>query len=105
MAAWCGQDEGERMKTPVMDALVEFVLGLELASLPRDVVAAAERSVTDWLGTALRGARERAVRGARQRRAVPRARLRRHAPAIDRPRLGVGRPGRARARGMASRVG
>lgn len=46
------------MKTPVMDALVEFVLGLELASLPRDVVDAAERSVTDWLGTALRGARE-----------------------------------------------
>jgi 2-methylcitrate dehydratase PrpD len=46
------------MKTPVMDALVEFVLGLETASLPRDIVDAAERSVTDWLGTALRGARE-----------------------------------------------
>jgi 2-methylcitrate dehydratase PrpD len=46
------------MTTPVMDALVDFVLSLELAALPRDVVEAAERSVTDWLGTAVRGARE-----------------------------------------------
>jgi hypothetical protein len=36
------------MNTPVMDALVEFVLDLELASLPADVVAGAQRSVTDW---------------------------------------------------------
>ena len=46
------------MNTPVMDAFVDFVLGLEVAALPRDIVDAAERSVTDWLGTALRGARE-----------------------------------------------
>jgi 2-methylcitrate dehydratase PrpD len=44
--------------TPVMDALVEYVLDLELASLPSDVVEAAERSMTDWLGTALRGSVE-----------------------------------------------
>ena len=46
------------MNTPVMDALVEFVLDLELASLPADVVAAAQRSVTDWFGTAIRGSVE-----------------------------------------------
>ena len=44
--------------TPVMDALVDFVLGLELASLPPAVVDAAKRSMTDWLGTAIRGAVE-----------------------------------------------
>jgi len=44
--------------TPVLDALVEFALGLEPAALPVDVVDAAERSLTDWLGTALRGAAE-----------------------------------------------
>jgi 2-methylcitrate dehydratase PrpD len=44
--------------TPVMDALVEFVLDLEPPSLPPAVVEAAERSMTDWLGTALRGSRE-----------------------------------------------
>ena len=44
--------------TPVLDALVGFVLELEPGSLPPAVVDAAERSVTDWLGTALRGAAE-----------------------------------------------
>jgi 2-methylcitrate dehydratase PrpD len=44
--------------TPVMDALVEFVLGLEAAALPPAVVEGAQRSLTDWLGTAIRGARE-----------------------------------------------
>ena len=46
------------MNTPVMDALVEFVLDLEFASLPADVVAGAQRSVTDWFGTAIRGSVE-----------------------------------------------
>jgi 2-methylcitrate dehydratase PrpD len=46
------------MKTPVMDALVDIVLGLELASLPADVVAGAQRSMTDWVGTAIRGSVE-----------------------------------------------
>jgi 2-methylcitrate dehydratase PrpD len=45
-------------RTPVMDALVGFVLDLEPASLPPAVVDAAGRSVTDWLGTAIRGAAE-----------------------------------------------
>ena len=44
--------------TPVMDALVEFALGLELAVLPPAVVEAANRSMTDWLGTAIRGSIE-----------------------------------------------
>jgi 2-methylcitrate dehydratase PrpD len=44
--------------TPVMDALVEFVLGLEAATLPPAVAEAASRSMTDWLGTAIRGAAE-----------------------------------------------
>ena len=44
--------------TPVMDALVEFVLDLELASLPPVVVEAAGRSITDWFGTAIRGSAE-----------------------------------------------
>ena len=44
--------------TPVMDALVEFVLGLEAASLPPVAIEAANRSMTDWLGTAIRGAAE-----------------------------------------------
>jgi 2-methylcitrate dehydratase PrpD len=44
--------------TPVMDALVDFVLGMEAASLPPAVVEAASRSMTDWLGTAIRGAAE-----------------------------------------------
>ncbi|HXJ77061.1 MAG TPA: MmgE/PrpD family protein [Candidatus Methylomirabilis sp.] len=45
-------------QTPVMDALVDFALGLELASLPPAVIEAASRSMTDWLGTAVRGAAE-----------------------------------------------
>jgi len=44
--------------TPVMDALVDFALGLELAALPPAVVEAANRSMTDWLGTAIRGSIE-----------------------------------------------
>src|SRR5262249_28452439 len=43
---------------PVMDALVDFALGLELAALPPAVVEAANRSITDWLGTAIRGSIE-----------------------------------------------
>jgi 2-methylcitrate dehydratase PrpD len=43
-------------RTPVMDALVDFVLDLEPAALPGPVARAAERSLTDWLGTALAGA-------------------------------------------------
>ena len=45
-------------KTPVMDALVDFVLGLEPAALPPAVIEAANRSMTDWLGTAIRGSVE-----------------------------------------------
>ena len=45
-------------RTPVMDALVDFALGLELAALPPAVVEAANRSMTDWLGTAIRGSIE-----------------------------------------------
>jgi 2-methylcitrate dehydratase PrpD len=41
-----------------MDALVDFVLGLEFAALPRAVVDAANRSMTDWLGTTIRGSIE-----------------------------------------------
>jgi len=41
-----------------MDALVEFVLGLETAAVPPAVVEAAGRSITDWLGTAIRGSAE-----------------------------------------------
>src|SRR4029077_10045922 len=44
--------------TPVMDGLVDFVLGLELASLPPAVIEAAGRSITDWVGTAIRGSKE-----------------------------------------------
>jgi 2-methylcitrate dehydratase PrpD len=45
-------------RPPVMDALVEFVLALDTASLPPAVIEAASRSLTDWLGTAIRGAAE-----------------------------------------------
>ena len=45
-------------ETPVMDALVDFALGLDTAALPPAVVEAAGRSITDWLGTAIRGAAE-----------------------------------------------
>jgi 2-methylcitrate dehydratase PrpD len=44
--------------TPVMDALVEFALDLEVAALPPAVIEAAGRSITDWLGTAVRGSAE-----------------------------------------------
>ena len=109
---------GDR-RTPVADALVDFVLGLELGSLPHAVIEAAGLSLTDWLGAALRGSTEpladaldavlvadgrrpagdggrarapdeRAAGRARQRRPRPRARFRRHAPGLHRPRLGAG---------------
>ena len=44
--------------TPVADALVDFVLGLELGSLPAAVIEAAGLCLTDWLGAALRGSTE-----------------------------------------------
>ncbi len=45
-------------RTPVADGLVDFVLGLEVASLPDAVVEAAGLALTDWLGGALRGSTE-----------------------------------------------
>jgi len=45
-------------RTPVADALVDFVLGLELRSLPDAVTEAAGLCLTDWLGTAIRGSTE-----------------------------------------------
>ena len=45
-------------RTPVADALVDFVLGLELGSLPAAVVEAAGLSFTDWVGGAIRGSTE-----------------------------------------------
>ena len=44
--------------TPVIDALVDFVLGLEPAALPPAVSDAAGLCLTDWLGTAIRGSTE-----------------------------------------------
>lgn len=44
--------------TPVTDALVDFVLDLEPASLPAAVTEAASLCVMDWLGTAIRGSAE-----------------------------------------------
>ncbi|MGH7343431.1 MAG: MmgE/PrpD family protein [Candidatus Rokuibacteriota bacterium] len=41
-----------------MDGLIDLILGLELASLPPAVIEAAGRSITDWVGTAIRGSRE-----------------------------------------------
>jgi 2-methylcitrate dehydratase PrpD len=41
-----------------MDALGEFVCDLELGAVPLAVVEAASRSMTDWLGTAIRGSTE-----------------------------------------------
>ncbi|HZP37709.1 MAG TPA: MmgE/PrpD family protein [Methylomirabilota bacterium] len=46
------------MPTPVADALVDFVLGLELPSLPEAVREAAGLCLTDWMGAALRGSTE-----------------------------------------------
>jgi 2-methylcitrate dehydratase PrpD len=45
-------------RTPVLDGLVDFILGLELPSLPPAVIEAAGRSITDWVGTAIRGSKE-----------------------------------------------
>ena len=45
-------------RTPVADALVDFVLGLELGSLPAAVIEAASLSFTDWVGAAIRGSTE-----------------------------------------------
>jgi 2-methylcitrate dehydratase PrpD len=45
-------------RTPVADALVDFVLGLELASLPDAVAEAAGLCLTDWVGVAIRGSTE-----------------------------------------------
>jgi len=45
-------------RTPVADALVEFVRGLELRSLPATVVEAASLCLTDWVGAAIRGSTE-----------------------------------------------
>jgi 2-methylcitrate dehydratase PrpD len=47
-----------RGATPVADALVEFVLGLELGSLPDAVIEAAGLCLTDWVGAAVRGSTE-----------------------------------------------
>ena len=48
----------EHRATPVADALVDFVLGLEVGSLPDAVIEAAGLCLTDWLGAALRGSTE-----------------------------------------------
>jgi 2-methylcitrate dehydratase PrpD len=45
-------------RPPVAEALVDFVLGLELASLPDAVIEAASLSFTDWVGAAIRGSTE-----------------------------------------------
>jgi 2-methylcitrate dehydratase PrpD len=45
-------------RTPVADALVDFVLRLQLQSLPDAVTRAASLCLTDWVGAALRGATE-----------------------------------------------
>jgi 2-methylcitrate dehydratase PrpD len=45
-------------RTPVADALVDFVLGLELGSLPAVVIEAAALSFADWVGAAIRGSTE-----------------------------------------------
>ena len=43
---------------PVTDALVEFALNLDAASLPPVVIEATSLAFTDWLGTAIRGSSE-----------------------------------------------
>ena len=45
-------------QTPVADALVDFVLGLEAGSLPAAVTEAAGLCLTDWIGAAIRGSTE-----------------------------------------------
>src|SRR5712691_8284140 len=44
--------------TPVLDALVDFVLDLEPEALPPAVSRAASLCLMDWLGTAIRGSTE-----------------------------------------------
>jgi hypothetical protein len=98
-----------------MDGLVDFVLGIEAASLPPAVLDGATRSMTDWLGTAIRGSARTIVeltsrndRGCRRasaghrgrsrpaRRAVrvARQRLQSHALDFDDVRISVHRPRR-----------
>ena len=45
-------------RTPVIDALVDFVREVDTGSLPREVREAAGLCLMDWLGTAIRGALE-----------------------------------------------
>lgn len=45
-------------RTPVLDALVDFVLRLELRALPDAVTEAAGLCLTDWMGAAVRGSTE-----------------------------------------------
>ena len=45
-------------RTPVTDALIEFVREVDAESLPREVREAAGLCLMDWLGTAIRGALE-----------------------------------------------
>jgi 2-methylcitrate dehydratase PrpD len=45
-------------RTPVADALVDFVLGLEWKALPDAVTEAAGLCLTDWVGAAIRGSTE-----------------------------------------------
>ena len=45
-------------RTPVADALVDFVLGLDLGAIPEAVTEAAGCCLTDWVGVALRGSTE-----------------------------------------------
>ena len=45
-------------RTPVADALVDFVLRLELKALPDAVIDAAGLCLTDWIGAAIRGSTE-----------------------------------------------
>jgi 2-methylcitrate dehydratase PrpD len=45
-------------RTPVADALVDFVLGLQWKALPDAVTEAAGLCLTDWVGAAIRGSTE-----------------------------------------------
>jgi 2-methylcitrate dehydratase PrpD len=45
-------------RTPVADSLADFVVGLELRSLPAAVTEAASLCLTDWVGVAIRGSSE-----------------------------------------------
>jgi 2-methylcitrate dehydratase PrpD len=48
----------EPARTPVADALVDFVLSLDLGAMPDAVAEAAGCCLTDWVGVALRGSTE-----------------------------------------------